>query len=760
MQKISFFYIFFIFFIFYIFSLLPLFIRQEKETALLPDVFRLVGVVVYLLWAKFEVVHVELEGSVLRHLLEADVVSLVGVHRPCEEDSACTVFVGACHLGVAAGTCGIEVGALHVAVGAEFLVDFGIVVIVVDVGLPSHAAGGDGGLGASLESSRAEVHGDAHGDEVVEVVAPVELHDAAGGASVGDRVAALVGSQCGYGRQAADHVKLSVDAHLVALVVVPAVGEVAHSLVEIGVAVHPDVLEVAVYLIVGEGDALVACIHDVGAAYVVVGHLGPHGAEVEAEACATEVVSGGLVIDKELVEGVEHGVRHVVASRAVGFAHEEPFLGGVAVEFVVGAVAPVVQFGEAVEENASALAALEDLEEAALAHRHVVLRHGHAQFARLVVVALLVVVIDQVIGGEACLEVVVGDELVEEVVLALVVLVTLGIGIDVEVGDVLLDVLGLDFRYGLSQGLAPELVRLGKASVAVVAVLGRIGVGVHVVAVASRIVGNHSREVEPFVFVVAHHAKGVDESAGICQHGSHVETFRTVVEDLREEVAQGVVGGSDDRLHAVDDTVGDGDVPVPLVDGAVRDEHLVRGVAVVDGELAVQHVGQGDFRILLDGEGEDVVALLEEVLAVDDAVQDNDLADAVERGAVAEGIPRGSGNEFLRHEGVEIILNGLVGGSEYRVVASGTEELLQGGLRHLAGTYLAQQVVVDAELLMGGKVVGDGVVLVDIAGGCVDVFRTGYEGAENTGRKECQKMFFHCHFPYSHTKLSDKVKFF
>ncbi len=119
---------------------------------------------------------------------------------------------------------------------------------------------------------------------------------------------------------------------------------------------------------------------------------------------------------------------------------------------MVGALASVVEDGEAVDVDTLALAALEELEQAALAHRGVELHDGDARHFAVDVVALLVVVVDELVGAEALGQQVVGDELVEQVVLRLVVGVPLSLWIDALAVEVVHHVLHCDVRGTLSDG--------------------------------------------------------------------------------------------------------------------------------------------------------------------------------------------------------------------------------------------------------------------------------------------------------------------
>ena len=172
--------------------------------------------------------------------------------------------------------------------------------------------------------------------------------------------------------------------------------------------------------------------------------------------------------------------------------------------------------------------------------------------------------------------------------------------------------------------------------------------------------------------------------------------------------------------HAVEQQ----DVSVLMVDGVEAvDEDVVGLVCVIDRELAVVHVGAYHLEPALGGEVPGVEGIVV-VAAVDDAVVDDDAFDAVQLGAVGEGVPGGVVDNALGNECVQIGLDGLVGGRKDGVVASGREELAQVGSRNAADGLLAQQAVVFAILLKLLQVAGHGIVGKDIAGGGVDLLGT------------------------------------
>ena len=93
----------------------------------LPDVLRRLGVVIDLLGAELQEVHVELVHLLVEHVLEAYEVRFVGVHRLTGYDETLYAQV---EVGVPVAVAAVAGGAAQTSVVAQELVHLGIVVIV------------------------------------------------------------------------------------------------------------------------------------------------------------------------------------------------------------------------------------------------------------------------------------------------------------------------------------------------------------------------------------------------------------------------------------------------------------------------------------------------------------------------------------------------------------------------------------------------------------------------------------------------------
>ena len=136
--------------------------------------------------------------------------------------------------------------------------------------------------------------------------------------------------------------------------------------------------------------------------------------------------------------------------------------------------AAVSQFGETVQVDALAFRALENLEQTALAHGGVEFCHRHGGLHGTQRIALLVVVKNQFVCGQTPGNQMIGDELVQHVVLILVVVVLLCVGIYTLCNDIFLDIFNGDLVVWLTDNTFPEFVRFGKQCIAVLTVFGQV----------------------------------------------------------------------------------------------------------------------------------------------------------------------------------------------------------------------------------------------------------------------------------------------
>ena len=397
-------------------------------------------------------------------------------------------------------------------------------------------------------------------------------------------------------------------------------------------------------------------------------------------------------------------------------------------------MAAVVEHGEAVQVYAVALQAFPDAQQAALAHGHIVCPHGDGGASvYLEREALFVVVDDQLVGRQSHGQQVVGDKLVEHVVLVGVVAVVHCIGIEALVDDPAFHVLGRDVGHGLAQGVAPELVGLGKEREAILAPVGAL----HVAEMAGRRVEDllyHARLHEPLVHVVLDGAQRVGEMAGIQQAAHHAVAALGLLCHLVHQASQRFVHGVHHVADLVDVAVHGHDVAVLPRHGAdAVDEEGVQVVVVVgDAHLAVGHGVERELLVVIGEFGGGEGAFL--LRAVEDAVHHHDGPDGVALAVRVEGVPRGFGNHTLDDQRVQVELYGLVGGGKAGVVAIGGHELEHGGLRQVAHGLLFHQSHVFAELFVALQIAGDGVFGEHIARRSVYLLLAGGKGHQSHGK--------------------------
>ena len=379
----------------------------------------------------------------------------------------------------------------------------------------------------------------------------------------------------------------------------------------------------------------------------------------------------------------------------------------------------VPEVREAVQIDALALPALEQLQQATLAHRHVVSPDGNGgRGAEVPVVeALLVVVQGQLVHGDAFGQQVVCDEDVEQIVLVAVVFVVHGIGVVALSFHPCHDVFLRYVLTVLTKFFLPELVGLCKEGEAVLAMLWRFDFPATQLPLE---VGEGIVLVECLVAFVPYLGECVDQSACLYELGHDAEIGREVVGELVQRAAQRLVAGIDDIRYFVDEAVDGLNVAIGLRDGADAVDATVVEVFLVvcDAYLAVGHRGDFELLVRLGELGRDVGLL--ELCAVEDAVQHHHGADAVQCLLVGEGIPVGFGDDALDDKRVEIELDGFVGRSEAGVVAVSRHELIDGRFAHRAYFLLLQQPEVLAELWMILEIAGNGAFLKDVAGRGID----------------------------------------
>ena len=475
----------------------------------------------------------------------------------------------------------------------------------------------------------------------------------------GHAEAYLVLSGTRHGRQLHGEVVAADDVELVALQVVVA-RHVALQVVEERSLAYLNAFDVGI--VCGEGPHIGRSVGIVGTvlADVVVHEFGHEAAGVDADTLASHLVAHVLGADKQVVDGIDYAVGDVgvvCSGFAIGkdahavvlFAPDGRAFEGRELSALVVVVhvfasgselsSSVSQTREAVEVDAVGLAALVGLEQSRQAHCLVVVHDGDGgTLAGADVIAQLVVVDDQLFAADALWQEVIGDELVEHVHLVGVLrVVACALYVIEEAGLLkeLADVLHRDFLGGFPQLLFPEAVGLGEEREAVEAVL-RYGAHLSDRGVFGEIL-YASGQIEHFPCFVAIGVEGIYEVAcdNQLRHDSVAAARR--VRPLGDEVAHAVVAGSYDAVHLVNVSVGEHDVAVRAGDECLAvDGDAVGVVSDEDTQFAVVHVRQDEL-VLVEGEVLDGIGFL--VAAVEDAVIDDYLLDAVQVVVAAEALP-------------------------------------------------------------------------------------------------------------------------
>ena len=310
-------------------------------------------------------------------------------------------------------------------------------------------------------------------------------------------------------------------------------------------------------------------------------------------------------------------------------------------------LASVSQLGEAVDVDAIAFTALENLHEPALAHARIKLHDGAAECLGLGGIALLVDVEHQFVGRYLHGQYVIGNPLIEQIVgrrIGFLGSETVAGRVLAVVEHPLLHIIGRDVARLLADGFPPEVVLLGKEREAIQAVLGCKG---HLIACGAMehpsvlrgiIVGYLTGLVEVFIAFIAQLAQRIQQSAGSHHLGSHKKAFAFLVDDAFDEDRHIEILGSNHLLHAMDDAVDGGDVSVPHAHGAVEIEIDGVGIiAIAAGELAVVEVGERKLAVVFLGEVPGRVG--GDVSSIDDAAIHHHAAHRIEFVLVGEGIP-------------------------------------------------------------------------------------------------------------------------
>ena len=148
------------------------------------------------------------------------------------------------------------------------------------------------------------------------------------------------------------------------------------------------------------------------------------------------------------------------------------------------------------------------------------------------------------------------------------------------------------------------------------------------------------------------------------------------------------IDGIDVTVLQVDERATDN---VSIIVSDSIDEHTVRIVVVVNGQLAVIHVGQCELTCVL-WETTTLDRLEVVFCPVKDTVVNDNLLDGVECIFAIKTIPRRSINESFCVERVQIIIDSLVRGRKYSIFSTCGYQLKHTGGRTLADVHVLHQL--------------------------------------------------------------------
>ena len=324
---------------------------------------------------------------------------------------------------------------------------------------------------------------------------------------------------------------------------------------------------------------------------------------------------------------------------------------------------------------------------------------------------------------------VIGNPLIEQVVLAFVVLV----GCKVVVVAILmvvenplrefLEQVGASRIYAL---LAPEVIGFGKDGEAIQTMFGSITYFAFRKAVAAchaYQVGNLSCLVEFLVFFVAYRSQRVEQSASLNDAEASEEAVPLFVEGLLDVAGCRYVFWSDDFFNLMDDAVDGKDVAFLYTDGTILVD--VDAVGFVGGfpygKLLVVEASEDKLVLVLRElcSVEEGICL---VSAVDDTVVDDDFSDGVGLVFAWESVPRWLAYESVLNKILQILLYRVVGWSKDSVNASSAQELAYLRIAKFADVHLPQDIYITAIDIVLLQITQDGVIPEDVSGRSIDSF--------------------------------------
>ena len=114
---------------------------QGEQEGSLPDILRFRRIVVNLLGAILQIIHVEIVSRIVQHRLELNIVCLVGIHSLTEHDTAQADIRCTHGIRCTGSTCCVLLTTLHEVVVAHTFINLSIIVVVIFVIIVTDIAG-------------------------------------------------------------------------------------------------------------------------------------------------------------------------------------------------------------------------------------------------------------------------------------------------------------------------------------------------------------------------------------------------------------------------------------------------------------------------------------------------------------------------------------------------------------------------------------------------------------------------------------------
>ena len=252
-------------------------------------------------------------------------------------------------------------------------------------------------------------------------------------------------------------------------------------------------------------------------------------------------------------------------------------------------------------------------------------------------------------------------------------------------------------------------------------------------------VGNLVCEVEPLVPLIAYGIERIEQSAGLERAEAHAVALLVLLQIVGDVLRAGDARGGDGLLHHVNHAVEADDVSLCHTDGTVHVDVDAVGLVlyVMNSQLLVVQASHHELRLVIYREFSCGIGFTLQS-AVDDGVEDDDLAYGVQLCTVGESVPRGVGHQggILLVELFQVLVDGLVAGCKACVMAACRHQTGHLGVTYVAHSNPVEQVNVLGVSLMLLQIREDGVELEYVSCRGVDVLLARCDSQRHG--KDCQ----------------------